>query len=343
MDSVKTKRVKVAVYPAVAYSPETKFNIGAIGFIVINKENSAQGFHRPTSITPYVAVTTLKQVLIKSDFDIYRSNGDNVKIEARYFDFPDKYFGVGNDTNPDKFSDYDNLFVRLEGSYMKQWNNTFFGGIQYDIQVNKIRSQEANDLLEMESPIGARGGRNIGLGPGIQYDTRNSSIYPTEGQLLNFSVMAFGKFVGSEYNYVKYSFDYRRYFELLGPKNILAFQFKTDFTSGDNIPFYKLFPLGGGGRLRGIENRNLYRDQQSAYFQVEARQELFWRLGGVVFAGVGEVFESFQQFGFNDLRYVYGVGGRFQAIKGEKLNIRMDLGFTDNGQHAFYLSVREAF
>ena len=33
----------------------------------------------------------------------------------------------------------------------------------------------------------------------------------------------------------------------------------------------------------------------------------------------------------------------FQALKDERFNIRLDLGFTDNGQSAVYLSVREAF
>ena len=113
--------------------------------------------------------------------------------------------------------------------------------------------------------------------------------------------------------------------------------------SGGDIPFYKLKAIGGGSRLRGVEHRNLYKGRQSVYFQVEGRQELFWRLGGVLFAGVGQAFDTFDTFSADNYRAVYGIGGRFRALKDEKLNIRMDLGFTDNGQHAFYLSVREAF
>jgi len=77
--------------------------------------------------------------------------------------------------------------------------------------------------------------------------------------------------------------------------------------------------------------------------QAEVRHELFWRVGGVVFAGMGDVASGLGDFSWNTNRFIYGLGGRFQALKDEKMNIRLDIGFTDNGQSAFYLSVREAF
>ena len=43
------------------------------------------------------------------------------------------------------------------------------------------------------------------------------------------------------------------------------------------------------------------------------------------------------------LKINYGIGGRFQALKEQSLNIRLDLGFTNNGQSAIYFSIKEAF
>lgn len=341
-DSV-VEKTKFAIYPAVGYAPETGYNIGAIAFLVFNKKKQNHSFHRPSSITPYVIYTSNKQVLLKSDFDIYFDNGLNVNLEARFFDYPDYYYGIGNDTDPDIRELYSDKFVRFQGKVMKPFNSKVFAGLLFDLQYNSIQQVPEGGLLETQQPIGLEGGFNMGIGPGLQYDTRNSVLYPTNGRLINAGITLFSKVFGSEYVYANYLIDYRQYFEFLGPKNVVAFQFRANLSSGEDIPFYKLNPMGGGGRLRGIEHKNLYRDRQSLYFQVEGRQELFWRFGGVIFAGVGQVFDGFGDMRADQIRFVYGLGGRFRAIKDEKLNIRLDLGFTDNGQHAFYLSVREAF
>ncbi|WP_176214799.1 BamA/TamA family outer membrane protein [Reichenbachiella faecimaris] len=342
-DSVKEKRIKFAIYPAVGYSPETKVNIGTIAFFVFNTKSKNPNFHRPSSVTPYVVFTTNKQILVKSDFDLFFGNGMNLNMEARGFDFPDNFYGIGPDTDPNISEIYTDKYIQFKGSLYKPVTPQWFGGLNFDFQYNKIDGVVDEGLLEVDRPVGLVGGRNMGLGPGFRNDTRNSTLWPTHGRFINVGATFYGKAFGGEYNYVNFLADYRQYFKFLGPKSVLAIQFRMDMTSGDDIPFYKLNKIGGGGRLRGVEHRNLYRDRQSVYFQIEARQELFWRFGGVIFAGVGEVFDGFGDFSSHKLRAIYGLGGRFRALKDEKLNFRMDMGFTDNGQHAFYLSVREAF
>ncbi|WP_420581771.1 BamA/TamA family outer membrane protein [Reichenbachiella sp.] len=342
-DSVQEKRIKFAIYPALGYSPETKVNIGAIAFFVFNTKSKNPDFHRPSSITPYVVFTTNKQVLIKSDFDLFFGNGMNLNFDARVFDFPDNYYGIGSETVPEIVEQYTDRYIALSGSLVKPVTPQWFGGIRFDFQYNNIDNLVDSGLLATDQPVGIDGGRNMGVGPAFRNDTRNSTLWPTHGRFINANATFYGKALGGEYSYTSFLLDYRQYFRLFGPKSVLAIQFRANMTAGSDIPFYKLNKMGGSGRLRGIEHRNLYRDKQVMYFQVEARQELFWRFGGVIFAGAGEVFDKFGDFGTDKIRVVYGLGGRFRALKDEKMNFRMDLGFTDNGQYAFYLSVREAF
>jgi hypothetical protein len=101
--------------------------------------------------------------------------------------------------------------------------------------------------------------------------------------------------------------------------------------------------LGGDSRLRGIEHENRYRDRIAWYTQLEARRELFWRLGGVIFAGVGKVAGDVSEMNSSGLHYVVGIGGRFRPFKDEKLNVRMDIGKGPDRQYAVYLAIREAF
>jgi len=339
------KKTKIAIYPAIGYTPETKLNLGVIGFFVFNKGNEeGHSYYRPSSFTPFIIYTTNGQFLLNADWDNYFKNGTNLNLVVRYFNFPDFYYGIGNDTDPNIKEQYTNNFFRMEGRLMKPLNSKIFAGVLFDFQANNIKKIVEGGLLATDQPTGIEGGRNMGIGPAFAYDTRNSTLYPTKGKFFQAGLTFFGSTLVGEYNYTRYLFDYRQYFEFLGPKNIVAFQFRADLTSGRDIPFYKLNTIAGGGRLRGFAHKNLYRDRQSVFFQVEGRQHLFWRFGGVVFAGVGSVFNSFEQeFKSEYVRFVFGFGGRFQAIKDEKLNIRMDLGFTDNGQSAFFLSVREAF
>jgi hypothetical protein len=63
----------------------------------------------------------------------------------------------------------------------------------------------------------------------------------------------------------------------------------------------------------------------------------------VAFAGVGDVANRSEDYRFSEFKYVGGIGLRFAAIKGQKLNFRFDIGFASRGQNAFYVDMREAF
>lgn len=343
-DTTKTSNTSFAVYPALGSSPETGFMYGIIAFMVLkDKEKADNKFYRPTSISPYFLYTQKKQILSALDIDVYLKNGLNINTIIRYFNFPDFFYGIGNQTDPDRRELYTDRFYRATGRVMKPVNENLFVGLLYDLQYNDIREIVPNGDLDTFNSIGIDGGRNMGIGPGLLLDTRNSTLYPTSGTFLNAGITLFSKAFAGEYNYGSYLVDYRRYMKLLSEKNILALQFRANFTSGTDIPFYKLPKLGGDDRLRGLSHKNLYMDRQSYFLQAEVRQELFWRFGGVLFAGMGDVAPTLSDFSLDNNRFIFGAGGRFQALKDEKMNIRLDIGFTDNGQSAFYLSVREAF
>ena len=342
-DTISDKPRNLAVYPALGYTPETEFTLGAIAFIVFEDKKKDDNYHRPSSLTPFFVYTTKKQMLLKSELDIFLLNGNNINFDARYFNFPDVYYGIGNETNAEISEQYTDEFFRVDGRFYKPVKPKLFVGFNYDFQFNSIKHIVEGGMLETDAPIGIDGGWNVGIGLGLQYDSRNSTLYPTQGKQFIANLITYSYAFGGDYNYTKYVLYYRQYFEFLGPKNIVAFQFKSNLTGGGGLPFYKLSAIAGDSRLRGIQHRNLYKDNNSMFFQVEGRQDLFWRIGGVLFAGVGQAFESFNSMSADNFRFVYGIGGRFQAMRDQKLNLRLDLGFSDEGQHAFYLSVREAF
>ena len=331
-----------AVYPAIAYSPETSFQLGVMAFLVFNKNPDTTQSSRPNLITPKIIYSIRNQLTIGVYAQFYLKNNLRWLMDSEFLNFPDYFFGVGTGTSPDTKELYTRQYFNTNGSLMKSRNSIHFGGLLFDIEYDDIQDIKKNGLLATEHPIGIDGGRVMGLGLGFVMDSRNHNLYPTKGKYIRIGALWYGPMTGSQYQYSNYSFDYRQYQRLFNDNSVLAFQFLTNLNYGD-VPFFKLSKLGGKRNLRGIENSNLYTDKNAIYGQIEGRQHLFWRIGGVLFAAVGQVFDSFSEFDVENMRATYGIGGRFQVMKHQPLNVRLDLGFSDNGQHAFYFAIQEAF
>ena len=93
--------------------------------------------------------------------------------------------------------------------------------------------------------------------------------------------------------------------------------------------------------LRGYP-RYRYRDNHFIGTQIEYRAHLFWRLGIVGFAGVGDVFGSPSDIRLSTLKYSVGSGLRVLVNPAERLNIRFDYAVGKEGGY-FYFSVGESF
>ena len=86
-----------------------------------------------------------------------------------------------------------------------------------------------------------------------------------------------------------------------------------------------------------------YRDYNYLMMQLEYRQYFWWRLGFAVFVGAGDVAPELMQFSLPDVKYSYGFGLRFLFNEEEKVNIRVDLGFGNDGNSGIYFGIEEAF
>lgn len=330
-----------AVFPAISYAPETSLQIGAVGIWVLkNIDVSQSTFQRQSTITPYFIYTLKKQSIAVVNVDYYFPNGQNLNTSVRYYNFPDSYYGIGNSNDPDVSEKYTNRFFQWEGQFLHPVSEKAFVGGAFDTHYTILRNKINGGLLETDAPAGIEGGNLFGIGPAFRYDTRDYTLYPTKGYFIT-SRLLFNK-VG-DFNFTSYLADFRKYITVVNEENIIAFQVRSQFTFGDNIPFYKLPQLGGDERLRGITNASLYRDRHMMYTQVEYRRPLFWRFGMTIFAGIGDVAHDLNDFTISEFKYVAGIGGRLAIIPERKLNVRMDIGVGRGGQSGIYIGISEAF
>ncbi|WP_190242750.1 BamA/TamA family outer membrane protein [Hymenobacter lapidiphilus] len=278
--------------------------------------------------------------------------------ELSYFDLAFKYYGRGNDTDEDVYSNIQYpLWVFDEKALVKVKPNLFVG-LRYrltDLGTVKLKEDgddEATPDSYFSIPAKQRGGYTTsGVGPALLYDSRDNLLATYQGNFVDAHVLFAGKGLGSDYNFTRYMVDARHFNPLFGSNNtILALQFLGQYHTGD-VPFREWGGMGAtlGGSLynnaylmRGIyEGR--YRDRQFTTAQAEIRQKLFWRIDGAVFGAVGQVAPNLDDYTIDGLRYAGGAGIRFRFNRLDRLNIRLDYGVGSGGNSGIIFAVGEAF
>ncbi len=122
---------------------------------------------------------------------------------------------------------------------------------------------------------------------------------------------------------------------------VLALQMFGSFNAGE-VPLRSLAYLGGSSTMRGYY-AGRYRDKNAGVVQAEYRVPLFWRIGAVGFADMGNVGPELKDIDLQHYKYSYGGGLRVALNQKEKLNLRLDYGLAKGGSQGFYLQLGEAF
>jgi hypothetical protein len=202
-----------------------------------------------------------------------------------------------------------------------------------------IEEAKPGGLLDREAVPGAKGGRAIGIGPGVAWDTRDHLLVPRKGYFHEIVVMSYQPSLGSHYRYDVLRVNMRRYINIIAD-HVLALQYYAEVQEGD-VPFYQLSQLGGQRLLRGyFEGR--FRDKVLMAAQAEYRLPLFWRFGAVGHVALGDVASSVSALMWEPPLWSLGGGLRIMLNNAEKLNLRADVGFG-NDTWGIYVGIAEAF
>ena len=365
-------KITILPVPVLFYQQETGAGYGLGG--LLSGRLGTDTLTRASNARVQFWTTQKSQSLVQFVHTIY-SPGEKYYLNGEISSYKNRlyYFGIGNDApavsnDHRSFLDFQ-LFI-INQRFQKSIAKNQFLGLQYRLSRVYSLSQEqgrVNDDGDQVLPTGTgtqnyflqdpriqqdlRQTRNFnlsGLGPVYTLDSRDVALGASKGSLLDLQVMFNGKFVGSDYNFVRYQIDARHYQRVFGDKTILAMQFLGQFHSG-NVPWYGLAGLGAnlGGTLydnsnlmRGIYEQR-YRDRQMMTAQAELRQHLFWRIDGAAFLGVGQVGYNLSDYTFGGLHTTGGIGARFNLIRRDRVNLRFDYAFgKDPG---FYFAIGEAF
>lgn len=337
--TIERQNYFLALYPAGSYSSRAGLALGVMPLLQLRHPRLPQ----PATFTPVVLFSTKRMFEIQCDADIYLPRAIDISAKFEFYKQPDDLYAVGNARGKSAIARYDfsrRLFTAcvLKGlGPQLKWRLglTFeadgysFSGIELSAAVDSVAAFDLAASAE---------GTSVGGGLVGGYDGRDNVLFPSSGLYALVSFSAFSR--GGGHGFSLLTADIRHYWGL-PLRSVLAAQAYASASFGD-VPFTKM-PTCGGTRLgRAIGHNLKYVDSGAWLAQAEWRVPLFWRLGAVAFAGVGNVASRLDD-AFSSVHAMCGAGLRLAVFPGKGLNLRLDGGVSSRGDHAIYLNVREAF
>ncbi|WP_201986146.1 BamA/TamA family outer membrane protein [Hymenobacter rubidus] len=355
----KNKTLTLLPIPVLFYQAETGLGYG-LGALLSGRFSS-DTLTRPSNARLQYWTTTEGQSLIQLVHSVY-TPGEKFYLngEISAYDILLYYYGKGAGTASANESETDYKLFIINQRIQKQIAPKLFFGAQYRFtKITDVHGpatatdNKTPSIFYNEGRMTARERQNTqisGLGPVVTYDTRDVPLAAFHGNLLDFGATFNGTGLGSDYRFVRYQLDARHFQPLGSERTILAAQFLGQFHTGD-VPFRELAGLGAnlGGTLynnanllRGIYEQR-FRDRQMIMFQAEIRQKLFWRIDGAIFGGVGNVNQYIDKFSLNDTKYAGGAGIRFNFIRRDRVNLRLDYAGGTGSAPGILFAIGEAF
>jgi len=356
------KRLTILPIPVLFYQQETGVGYGLGG--LLSGRLGTDTVTRASNMRVQYWTTQEKQNLLQFVHTVY-SPGEKFYLNGEISAYTNRlyYFGIGNEVSDFNRSFLDFKLFIINQRIQKRIAPNQFLGLQYRLSrvynivpQNGLVNDDGDEISGVNyflrdprlDPRQRQNFNSSGIGPVYTLDSRDVALGASKGNLLDLQVMFNGKFLGSDYNFVRYQIDARHFQPIFSNKTILALQFLGQFHSG-NVPWHGLAGIGAnlGGTLydnanimRGIYEQR-YRDRQLMSAQAELRQHLFWRLDGAAFIGAGQVGNNIQDYSFGGIHTAGGVGARFNFIRRDRVNLRFDYAFgKDPG---FYFAIGEAF
>lgn len=333
------KKASFNGYPYAFYTPESQFAVGAGGIFIFygGKEKDL----RPSKIGfgGYYSSNKQYKISISPNFYFF-DNRLYLEFPTSYGYFINKFWGVGDET--DNYADASYSTTTFSSTITVQVPPRVFAadrtGLIFDIDYTEITDKMDNTLLQNDSLSGNNGGLLLGLGTDLVWDSRDNLFFPNSGGYQYFKIVVYPGM--SDFTFTNLELDVRAY-RSFKPDHVFAFNFYVQSVFGDT-PFYKLPALGGQKRMRGYFNGR-YRDNFYGMAQMEYRQYVWKRLGFAVFGGAGNVSDNILNYRFDNLKYSYGGGLRILFNKKQKVNLRVDMGFGNDGNRGIYFGIQEAF
>lgn len=336
-----SKNVNYLIVPALFRAPETGWAGGASASLSFKTSFKNDTTTRISVIQALALFTQKKQNIAGINATIFFPKEKYILLcQALHSYFPDKFWGMGADTKNEWEESYAFEQLYLYAHLKRRLKKRLFVGAITEFQnLFKVRHQTGS-VFDTSAFYGKTPYKILGTGFSISYDSRNFTFWPTKGIFIQSYFISYNTSLVSDFNFNKWVTDLRA-FKTVFKNQVLAFQLYNYSTFG-NSPFRSLASLGGESNLRGFY-QGRFRDNNLISCIAEYRAPVYGPIAVCVFAGAGNVFSDFSSISTSSVKYNFGGGIRIAVLKKEKLNLRVDYGFSDKYNQGFYFTIGECF
>lgn len=245
-----------------------------------------------------------------------------------------EFHGIGPDS-PENGVAYDALVIPFRLAFPVKIFDHLYASPHYDFRDFETMDAEDDVVVPPVPPDS----RSSGIGLSLVWKSTNPGLYKRRGCVLSMASTKYHRRLGSDAEFEVAEAGAKLYVPVM-TESVLGFQMRMESADGD-VPLPYMPTLGGHKLLRGFDGSR-YVGHRCAAGQAEFRFPIWWRLGGTLFAGAGEVAEGYDRFGRN-IRFAGGAGLRFMVQTRQKINIRLDFAWNDALDNRKYLKLKEAF
>ncbi len=339
-DTSSLSKASFRIYPTLAFSPETSFELGASSLLLYKAKNDSN--NRLSELQAFSFVTLKGQYGIWIENALY-GHRDNWFFlgKIRFQRFPLLYFGNGPEANGNEESIVDANYFLLRQRVLKKIAPNFFAGAELDIQ-SLFNTSYTTVQGNLPAPEGIKGSTNTGTGASLVFDNRQNVLNVRKGFFAELAWLNYGGIINGPYRFNTLFTDIRGYHRL-NTNRVLAWQVAGNVNNG-RTPFNMKSLLGGENLLRGYYYGR-YRDNVLLAAQAEYRILPFSfskRWGAAAFAGAGTVAPAVGALQLKHTKIAAGAGVRYLLFVKKDIYLRFDVGVTKEGVN-FYLFTGEAF
>ena len=193
-------RPKLINYPTIAYSPETRWELGVSSLYIYSAKNDLS--NRLSELKAFTFYTLENQYGLWLDHAVYTD--ENLWFfygKVRYQSFPLFYYGVGPDSPKEYTALIDGNYTLVKERFLRAVLPSLYVGLELDYQrLGNVSYQ--NTSTNFQAPeLGANGSTNLGLGLGILYDNIHNAMNPRKGVYSEWAFLNYAEAFGSDFSF----------------------------------------------------------------------------------------------------------------------------------------------
>jgi hypothetical protein len=258
----------------------------------------------------------------RKDTVIYTGGGGYGSINLDYFSPAGRPF----EFNTEGYFITQKMQFRMADSNWLLGGTWEFTDLDVEFQLDQI-------IPGIENP--SFGFQNSGLGPNVEFESRDSTFTPSSGQHFRFEALVYDEAIGGDYDYIEYQGSYNT-FTTFAQSWVIGTRLEADIIDGD-APFVARPFID----MRGIPAMR-YQGNAVVEAELETRWDFHPRVSAIGFIGVGRAAASTSDLGSTSNEVAGGIGIRYLMARALGLRAGLDVAWGPEDTY-IYLTIGQAW